>query len=421
MSLQLEIISEHKEILGDDHVRLFRKDGGTIGRSLENDWILPDPDRFISGCHATVDFQSGAYYLADVSSNGVFVNDEQEPLGKGNPRRLFGGDRIRMGDFEFVVSLDEGESLEMPPATPMTVVPDHIEQLVPEDVIRTGVQLLEPDEITGDREFQATLFGGPVNDETPEASEKVDKALNPFEPQPESREPGVEELLDTFLSGLGVERSELHPSTDPFEVMTNAGQVLRQFVEGTTSLLASRGSVKSMFRLDQTTALPRHNNPLKLAENTQDSIKQLLVGKAGEYLSPLDSVIEVCRDLKFHHDALLEGMTRAFLEFCDRFDPEELRENFDKTLNKKPLFSAMNQLKYWQLYCELYPIMTQQGSGQLPHHFGEEFVRAYERQIAEYKRLDRGDTSPSSQQVKAEEVRDSDNQLVDQVDHGADW
>ena len=81
MPLQLAIVSDHKDILGDDWIREFREDGGTIGRSFENDWILPDPDRFISGKHATVDFQAGAYYLADVSSNGVYVNGEAEPGG----------------------------------------------------------------------------------------------------------------------------------------------------------------------------------------------------------------------------------------------------------------------------------------------------------------------------------------------------
>ena len=114
MPLQLEIISEHREILDDDHLRIFREDGGTIRRSLQNDWILPDPDRFISSLHATIDFQGGAYYLADISSNGVYVNDEIEPLGRGNPRRLFHNDKLRMGDFEFHITLDEGEGLDMP-------------------------------------------------------------------------------------------------------------------------------------------------------------------------------------------------------------------------------------------------------------------------------------------------------------------
>ena len=68
MPLQIEIVSEHQEMLGDDHVRVFREGGGTIGRSLESDWILPDPDRYISSRHATIDFQSGAYYLADIST-----------------------------------------------------------------------------------------------------------------------------------------------------------------------------------------------------------------------------------------------------------------------------------------------------------------------------------------------------------------
>ena len=96
MPLQLQIISDHSDIVGDDATRVFQ-DGGTIGRSLQNDWILPDPDRFISGKHATIDFKGGAYYLADISANGVYVNDDCEPIGKGNPRRLFSGDKVRMG------------------------------------------------------------------------------------------------------------------------------------------------------------------------------------------------------------------------------------------------------------------------------------------------------------------------------------
>ena len=391
MALQLEIVSEHKEIVGDDSVRVFREDGGTIGRSLENDWILPDPDRFISGKHATIDFQSGAYYLADVSTNGVYLNEEEEPLGKGNPRRLFHGDRVRMGDFEFVVTLDEGEDLDMPPPQPVTVVPDHIEQLVDEATLKSGVQLLDEEEITGGDVIHDALFGEPKQPPK-EEKPKADNQPNPFQEGPSKEQQHMMDaakLLDAFMKGLDITRAEIHPSTDPLEVMENAGRVLKEFVDGASDLLASRTALKSMFRLDQTTVMPRHNNPLKLAENTRDSMMQLLVGKEGEYLGPVDAVREVCRDLKFHHDAVLDAMIGAYQEFADRFDPDELQQNFDKTLNGKPLFKKMNQIKYWQLYCDLYPIMTQPGSGSFPHQFSEEFVRCYEKQIAEYKRLDR--------------------------------
>ena len=422
MPLQLEIVSEHKDIVGDDHVRVFREDGGTIGRSLENDWILPDPDRFISGKHATIDFQSGAYYLADVSTNGVYVNEEDDPLGNGNPRRLFHGDRLRMGDFEFEVTLDEGQDLELPPPEPMTVVPDHIEQLVDEESLKSGIQMLDEEEITGGDAFQAALFGeSPKDAETEDPIQKMDQQENPFVAGPSQDEQKMLDaahLLDAFMKGLDISRAEIHPSTDPLEVMENAGKVLKEFVDGTSDLLASRTALKSMFRLDQTTVLPRHNNPLKLAENTRDSMMQLLVGKEGEYLGPVDAVREVCRDLKFHHDAVLEAMIGAYQEFADRFDPDELQQNFDKTLDGKPLFKKINQVKYWQLYCDLYPIMTQPGSGRFPHQFSEEFVRCYEKQLAEYKRLDRnggmGKKKPLVDQV--EEASYDEKELVDQTE-----
>ena len=420
MPLQLEIISEHKEIVGDDHIRVFRDEGGTIGRSLENDWILPDPDRFISGKHATIDFQSGAFYLADVSTNGVYLNEEEEPLGQGNPRRLFHGDKLRMGDFEFEVTLDEGEGLEMPAATPMTVVPDHIEQLVDEESLKSGIQMLDEEEITGGDALHTALFGDAVAEEDEAKQQKVDNQPNPFSDGPSQDEQKMLDavnLLDSFMKGLDISRAEIHPSTDPLEVMENAGKVLKEFVDGTSELLASRTALKSIFRLDQTTVLPRHNNPLKLAENTRDSMMQLLVGKEGEYLGPVDAVREVCQDLKYHHDAVLEAMISAYQDFADRFDPDELQQSFDKTLDGKPLFKKMNQIKYWQLYCDLYPIMTQPGSGRFPHQFSEEFVRCYEKQLAEFKRLERkGDDRKSEKPLVEAPPATNDEELVDQTE-----
>ena len=158
-------------------------EGGTIGRSRDNDWILPDPDHYISGKHATVDFQSGAYYLADISTNGVYINGADEPLGRGNPRRLFDGDTIRMGDFKLVVSLDEGQDLAMPPDPPASGVPDHAEQLVPEEALKSIIQLLDEEEITGDAAFKSTLFGSPAEEaQVEETSEKVDAQAKPVAP-----------------------------------------------------------------------------------------------------------------------------------------------------------------------------------------------------------------------------------------------
>ena len=140
--------------------------------------------------------------------------------------------------------------------------------------------------------------------------------------------------------------------------------------------MTCRANMKNAFRLDQTTVLPRHNNPIKLSANTKDSIMQLLVGKEGEYLGARDAVREVCRDLLFHQDAMLDAMNNAFVEFADRFDPDELQESFDRTLGSSKLFAFRNRSKYWDLYRDLYPIMTEKGGGRFPQMFGEEFVKA---------------------------------------------
>lgn len=388
MPLKLEIISEHRDIVGDDAVREFRTEGGTIGRSLNNDWILPDPDKFISGKHATIDCKGGIYYIVDISTNGVYVNDERKPIGKGNPRRLFNGDHLHLGDFEIQVSIDEGEDLEMPAEPKATVVPDHIEQLVEEDLIKTGVQLLDEDEITGDVAFESVLLTGddaePAVDWMPEeVHESEVPLLQPESPAPAAVRVTEDDLFDAFLDGLQISRAELHPSIDVAEAMYNAGEILREFTTGIEKLLENRAELKSAFRLDQTTILPRRNNPIKLSKNTGDLIKQLLVGREGEYLGPRDAVREVCQDLLAHQEAFLEAMTHAFVEFAERFDPEELSASFERSLGRKPFFRWLAEFKYWGLYKDLYPSMTEKGSGRFPQMFAEEFVKAYERHIIE--------------------------------------
>jgi type VI secretion system FHA domain protein len=391
MPLQLEIVSEHRNLVGDDAIHIFREEGGTIGRSLQNDWILPDPDRFISGRHATIDFRGGIYYLMDTSSNGVYMNGDCEPLGQEKPQRLFNGDRIRMGDFEIVVSIDSGESLVMPAADPSKAISEHAASLVEEDPLKTGMLLLDEEAITGDEEFQSALFGSPADTGVAEhAAEVVEEAMEagPVEPKPlKEADLVATDLLDSFLKGLGINRSDLHPSTDLDGLMHNAGEVMREFVDGVTQLLASRANMKNAFRLDQTTVLPRRNNPIKLSANVKDSIMQLLVGKEGEYLGPRDAVREVCRDLLFHQDAVLDALDCSFKEFADRFEPEELRESFDRNIGNGFVAKFTKKSKYWDMYGDLYPVLTGKAGGRFPQMYAEEFVSAYERQVDEYARL----------------------------------
>ena len=91
--------------------------GGTIGRSADNDWVLPDPQRYVSAHHARIYQRGGDYVLEDVSTNGVYLNDEEQPLAKLGPCRLCNGDLLRIGDYQLVVAIDESAAV-IPFASP---------------------------------------------------------------------------------------------------------------------------------------------------------------------------------------------------------------------------------------------------------------------------------------------------------------
>src|SRR5579863_5094686 len=111
MALRLRIVSDQRRSLADRSSATFTVEGGTIGRSADNDWVLPDPLRYVSAHHARVQFREGHFYLQDVSTNGVYVNDEMEPLAKrgSSGYRLSNGDMLRMGEYHIVAAVDAGK------------------------------------------------------------------------------------------------------------------------------------------------------------------------------------------------------------------------------------------------------------------------------------------------------------------------
>src|ERR1019366_1339193 len=76
MALRLSVVSDHRRLLGDRCSIVLGAAGATIGRSASNDWVLPDPLRYVSAHHARIACRDvlrvGEYYLV--------VAVEEEPL-----------------------------------------------------------------------------------------------------------------------------------------------------------------------------------------------------------------------------------------------------------------------------------------------------------------------------------------------------
>ena len=113
MALRMRVISEHRLNMGDKSTFVFGVSGGSIGRSAENDWVLPDDMRYVSGRHARIVYHKGRYVLQDTSSNGTFVNDSERPLGNQNPHELKSGDILRIGEYHVQVQIDAGNDFSL--------------------------------------------------------------------------------------------------------------------------------------------------------------------------------------------------------------------------------------------------------------------------------------------------------------------
>lgn len=118
MRLVLDVTSFQKALMGNGSRHVFDQTGGVIGRARRSDWVLPDPDRFVSGTHAEISFDGERFYITDVSTNGLFLNDSSVPLGKGARWPISNGDRMAVGDFEIVARVEEDADTALPSARP---------------------------------------------------------------------------------------------------------------------------------------------------------------------------------------------------------------------------------------------------------------------------------------------------------------
>ncbi len=102
---------------------VFDAVGGNIGRSADNDWVLPDPQRYVSAHHARIHHRDGLYILEDTSTNGVYINDDDRPVSKRGSHVLQNGDIIRFGEYQ-VVAMVEFRAAGGDTATGLTGVAD---------------------------------------------------------------------------------------------------------------------------------------------------------------------------------------------------------------------------------------------------------------------------------------------------------
>lgn len=403
MALRLSVVSDHRRALGDRSSIVLDTSGATIGRATSNDWVLPDPMRYVSARHARIACRDGQYFLEDLSTNGVFVNEDEHPLGRDVARQLYSGDVLRVGEYQVVVAVEE----EPPPPAATAIPPEDQDAAVavPTSIgeLRTVARATQPD-LGSPLDLDQLLVpdapgtGEPVNafGQSVAAAAKVFAETSPglddaaiarriarlaraAQRNPKNRASlpalfDVQSGLAAFCRGAGIDNERL-PADAQTRLMHLAGQLLRESLVGLKDLERARGEIRNRFRIEmQTDAEDPRPSLAGLA------IEELLVNLFNQHETRQTDAVQWLREtmdaVKAHENATALALRAAFVEFVDRLDPSELEARFERAGRRGKLRSG-DRAGYWDLYAEFYRSLIEMSADHLPHTYVEAFAKAY--------------------------------------------
>jgi type VI secretion system protein len=410
MTLRLRVVSDHRRQLAERHTIIFGMSGGSIGRSSDNDWVLPDPLRYVSAHHARIHFRDGHFYLEDVSTNGVFVNEQTEAVAKLGSRgyRLTNGDVLRIGDYQIVVALDTETVPEIPELDSAAAVPTSIHALHPIGrAAQTDIgAMLDLEELlvsdnAGSGSFQPVNAYGQAIPGTRVAAGVATKPEPVSEPSDDSLARRIARLakaagrdargasapalydvhsgLQAFCRGAGIDPEKL-PADAQTRMLHLTGQLLREALVGLKDLDRSRAELRDRFRIELPPPEPDDPRPSLVRLTVDELLLAILVQHESRSIDAVQWLREAVGEAKSHEQAAAQAMRAAFVEFLDRLDPAELEARFERAARRGKTKSA-DKAQYWELFTTFYRNLIEMPADHLPHTFVEAFAAAYREAV----------------------------------------
>ena len=405
MALRLSVVSDHRQMLGERSSIVLHAGGATIGRSPSNDWVLPDPQRYVSARHARIAWRNGQYFVEDLSTNGVYVNEDERPLGKDVARQLCTGDVLRVGEYQLVVAFEEDPRPAAAPTSaqvpaPAVAVPTSFGELravnrTPQPDLGAPLdlgELLVPDlpanggqpvnafgqAVTAASQAQVFAETSPgLDDEA--IARRIARLARAAQRNPKNRASvpalfDVQSGLAAFCRGAGIDNDRL-PADAQTRLMHLAGQLVREALVGLKDLERGRNEIRNRFRIEIQTDADDPRPSLARA-----AIEELLVNLMNQHEARQIDAVQWLRETvdsaKAHESASAVALRAAFIEFVDRLDPAELEARFERA-SKRGKSRASGRAGYWDLYAEFYRGLIEMPADHLPHTYVEAFAKAY--------------------------------------------
>ncbi|MGB8693559.1 MAG: type VI secretion system-associated FHA domain protein TagH [Steroidobacteraceae bacterium] len=377
MALRLTVTSEQGPELGDRASVLIGPEGGRIGRAQDNEWVLPDPKRFLSSHHAHVRFRNGSFLIEDTSTNGLFLNDGTDPVGRLGPQPLRPGDTLRLGAYQIKVSDDATPSVDASSVFAFSTA-DADAAGTQHDI---GVELNISELLVNDADLSSQRrafdpWGQPVEDSAllqfDHAQQSAARAMRPAPPRtpppraPAHSKPGSGTVnggaggkgLDAFSQGAGMNPRQL-PLDGHDRLLRLAGLLLREALVGIKNLARTQRDIRQNSGLCSTA-----DDPERIALQNlpvEDLVARLLLGHENQQLDAVQWLRELFGLATRHDAALMRALRPALEEFTKRLDPAVLTPG--------------------PASAERFRSITESPKGQLPHLFAEALARSFNDEI----------------------------------------
>jgi predicted component of type VI protein secretion system len=374
MALRLTIISDQSSALGEAASMLVNQEGARIGRASDNEWVLPDPNRYISAHHARIFFKNGTYIVEDTSTNGLYLNDELEPVGRLGPQPLRPGDTLRLGPYQITVRDSESTAADASAIVPYGNPsaddgPAHLQRDIGVDLSISALLVDDTNPSAVQRAHDP--WGNPIADpglkafdQEQEAAASAPRPAPPrAAPAATKNNPSAPGVLEPFCRGAGVGSPKL-PAETQERLLQLAGLLLRESLVGIKALARTQREIRQDSGLtgiaDDPERVALQNLPV------EELLVRLLLGHEQRQLDAVQWVRELFGFASRHDAALMRALRPALVEFTQRLDPA--------------LLSTGGPAE------ERFRSITDMPNGRLPHLFAESLARSFNAEITDGSR-----------------------------------
>ncbi len=363
----------------------FVPPGGTIGRSVDNDLVLPDPERAISRLQALVHVAANGDCRLTNQGSVIAVIHNGNELMRGSQVTLEHGDTLAIGPYQIDVSDPQQVSM----ATQEQVDPlslfgdeagnsdDPLQMQSPADE-PAPLPTESPDTGAADmrtaRQTVARLGIDPISNDTSSTDHDA--------PEGGNRE---QRLMAALLEGMGLDTTlDKTPLTE--DQMRITGRMLSLFSQGTVALLSSRSILKRGVKAEMTMILNEANNPFKILPSGKTVLMQIYQSQMPGFMPPEQAVRDALVDLQAHQLGMIAGIRAIIAAMLQSFNPQRLEEHArrDGVLPRMAL-PRCKKAALWDYFMRHYQSTSGEIEDDFHTLFGEAFLHAYDIEVNQYK------------------------------------